>query len=50
MKKHVNLTLDEEMIERLYAICNVENRSLSNLVNRILLQYFAVIDNKEEQP
>lgn len=36
MKKHINITIDEKLVEVLRAISKRENRSLSNVIENIV--------------
>ena len=36
MKKHINVTIDEKLVEQLRLIMADENRSLSNLIENLI--------------
>ena len=45
-KKNYRFRFHEDMVERLRAQAQLENRSLSNLVETILLQYLSTLEEK----
>lgn len=45
-KKNYSFRFHEDMVERLRAQAQLENRSLSNLVETILLQYLSTLEEK----
>ena len=45
-KKNYSFRVHEDMVERLRAQAQLENRSLSNLVETILLQYLSTLEEK----
>ena len=48
MKKRINLTLDEEVLNRLREIAEEEVRSLSQTVNRILKRHLEKITDESQ--
>ena len=49
-KKNYSFRFHEDMVERLRAQAQLENRSLSNLVETILLQYLSTLEEKTTRP
>ena len=45
-KKNYSFRFHEDIVERLRAQAQLENRSLSNLVETILLQYLSTLEEK----
>lgn len=46
LKVRVGMTLDEDIVERLKALAEYDDRSLSQYVNLILRDYLKKLDNK----
>ena len=47
-KQTVSLRLDEEMIKKLKDIGEQENRTISNVIETVLKNYFKLVDKKDE--
>ena len=43
MKSKINITIDEKLLERVRELAKAENRSLSNMIENLLLE---VVSNK----
>ena len=47
-KKAVSLRMDEQVIEDLRAVAGKQNRSLSNLIETVLKQYLARLQESDQ--
>lgn len=48
-KKVYSFRFDEEMVERLRVYAKAENRTVSNMIETILLQYLSNRDDEEKK-
>lgn len=47
LKKKVSITLDQDIIEKLMELSEIDGRSLSQFINRILRDYLSEMKNKK---
>ena len=47
LNKKVSITLDQDIIEKLMELSEIDGRSLSQFINRILRDYLSEMKNKK---